>query len=337
MKLNSRYPIRLAYIYKGYQPTLCTYISDEPYFYSTETKEESFDDFLDVIMSETPTSVWPRSSGVSYGSDKETTYTTLPNIYDSTQLDLVSLLDDISSVGYISSLLHRYAFTTNEFVKQVEVANGEVQINPKLSKEDALVAIIHAVKQHEHRTSYELNQLMPDDLVKHRIVETIDTWYSILRACWELKLLGKTSYWAEHYQLHSELFSGYELCVKRDFRYLKNKEGINLLCQQMLLLERGYIERSLKTLVAELLRESYMSVSDKKGEAFTKSFSKTLKQLDSNSIIDGLLTVLYNPKNNFEEYITTINRTTQNFIWFIKFELSFREYETTESETTVNV
>jgi hypothetical protein len=205
---------------------------------------------------------------------------------------------------------------------------GLILINPLLAFSDRILLAARELRRHwQHRQGALINPLMfhPDNAVLINRIQSADLTVSMIRMAWELQLSGERAAWEriENSSL-SDLGHAFAREAFLDFRTINNGEAGAAVVESWFLSERCRHED--KKLIKQML-------ADYKGYVF--DHEEAQKSLTP-ALIAALGSVPYG-KNYLAPHTNTLlndpvftdvrDRSNANFLWFIKFERSFRESE----------
>ncbi len=336
---------RMAYALNNRQPVRCTIISDQPLFYMDF--ESDIEDDMEFDLS---ASVSMPSPVVQDKENKERQERALSNfLSDATlitghtagvaghdnEFELAILARTLAKSRLAAAFLDCMARHGGKMVlnDQVETAfydrvSGSIHLNPNLPRaEQVLLAARELRRLWQHRNGAMIDPLTfhPDQAVLINRAQIADTASSMVRIAWELQLAGEKECWAriENSQMN-DLARAFAREAFMDFRTVGNGTACCAVFEAWFLSDRcGHEDRSL---IQSMLADGQNYAFD------AESSSKTVTA----EVIAALGSMPFG-KNYLSPYITTIisdalftevrDRSNANFLWFIKFERSFREAE----------
>ena len=343
---------RVAYTLNQEQPVLCTYIDDQPLFYFDEEiyieEEESLNlEELEILEQEIEilkdeidaferysitSSATAEKKYLEFQENADSLHA--PSDYDQEE-KMVYLLNTLNK----SRLARAYLETADEhnieivISRQVENAfydrrSGTILINPDMEEVDQLLMLSKELRRHwQHRQGVLVNPLLfqPDNAILVNRVLEADLMVSAVRIAWELQLSGYRDLWnrIEDSPMH-DLARSYAREANMDFRTINNGIASASIFETWFLSERCMSQD--KKLVQAML-------ADYNGYVFEDIHtSKTVTA----ELIAGLGTMPFG-KNYLAVHANVImndpiftevrDRSNANFLWFIKFERSFKETE----------
>jgi hypothetical protein len=344
---------RVSYTLNNSQPVACTIIGTQPLFYMDyEVDYEDGDELLDsgdlgLLEKELSTL---KNSIDSFDKFAES-FVRGPEEKFQNFLDAKADLVKSSSskqeicIGDLKVMLGKsrlgqafleFAVTHNtKIVHSHQVADAHYDkrsctllINPTLSISDQLLLFARELRRHwQHRHGALIHPLMfhPDNAVLVHRAQVADLTVCMVRVAWELQLSGYKDAW-EHIENSSMADLGRALAREAflDFRTLNNGEASAAVFEAWFLSERCRHED--KKLIQQML-------ADYQGYVFDL---EQAEQTITPALISALGTMPYG-KNYLSSHAQTImgdpvftevrDRSNANFLWFIKFERSFRETE----------
>lgn len=216
---------------------------------------------------------------------------------------------------------------------QVEFASydrksGEILINPNQDIETLVLLTARELRRHwQHRNGALINPLVfqPDNAILINRLQQADLTTSIIRVAWELQLTGHKDIWSRiENSPMADLARAFAHEAYLDFRTINNGVASAAVLEAWFLSERCKTED--KMLIQQML-------SDTQGYVFEST--EPMKSVTAD-LIAALGTMPFG-KNYLAMHAMTImedtiftdvrDRSNANFLWFIKFERSFRETE----------
>ena len=350
--LHSRPVCRVAYTINNMQPVACTIIGDQPLFYmdfdaeldadallgegdmdilegelkTLKTQIESFDKFSQTFAQD------PEKCFQEFLADKEiiTTRNSAENKFD---LEALTSIINKSRLGefYLGfAAQHNVSFIYSSQIAEADYDRraGAILVNPNLDMPDQVLLAGRELRRHwQHRQGALIHPLTfhPDNAILINRAQVADLSVSMVRLAWELQLSGVKAPW-ERIENSSMADLGRALAREAflDFRTLNNGEASAAVFESWFLSERCRAED--KKLIQQML-------ADYQGYVFDL---ETAAQGITPTLISALGTMPYG-KNYLAGHSSTImsdpvftevrDRSNANFLWFIKFERSFRETE----------
>ncbi len=345
---------KVAYTLNSAQPVQCTIIDDEPLFYMDyEANLESEDDHfnlsdIDALESELRVLAqsmerFDRVSGETQQDASEKIMLFHGNVSDITAKDIrVGAGLDIDGLRAIlgqSRLGAAYlecadkhnveiSFNTHIETASYERAAGKILINPNLDAIDQILLAVRELRRHwQHRAGALINPMLfdPDNAVLVNRAQNADLVTSMIRVGWELQLSGQKEVWERlEGSTMADLARAFAREALQDFRTLNSGMAATAAFESWFLSERcRHVDR---TLIQHMLADYQGYVFDQ--EEATKSITPTLisalgeMPFGKNYLANHAVTIMEDP------IFTDIrDRSNANFLWFIKFERSFRETE----------
>lgn len=343
---------RVAYTLNNTQPVACTIIGDRPLFYmdcETDFEESALLDSADMNVLENELrnlkneiesmdkfsesfQKRPEQRFQEFLADKRV-------VTAETKTDEVISIDNLiyiigkSRLGefYINfakehgiSMMHSGQVSEAHYDRRA----GIILINPELDTADQVLLASRELRRHwQHRQGALIHPLMfhPDNAILVNRALVADLSVSMVRLAWELQLSGVKEAW-ERIENSSMADLGRALAREAflDFRTLNNGQACAAVFEAWFLSERCRHED--KKLIQQML-------ADYQGYVFDL---ETAAQTITPALISALGAMPYG-KNYLAGHSQTImgdpiftdvrDRSNANFLWFIKFERSFRETE----------
>lgn len=339
------YASRVAYTLNNEQPVRCTHISDEPLFYidapvtdmieddeaSLSLYEESLLGFSDDTEVLAPIS----SSPVSIDTDL-----LFSEQFGFSNADGTELEQTIAQLRQSRLVANMLDFALDQGVT-IQVApqqdavfydrmKGTITLRPDLSSLNQALLLVRELRRvWQHRQGALLHPLLfhPDHAIVINRVQAADLMSVLIRAAWELRLAGDHGIWdAIDQNGYHDLTRAFAREALMDFRSLNNGRAMAAVFETWFLSER--CRAFDRTLIQKML-------ADYQGYVFRAGHEDTSRVL-TQQLISALGTMPYG-KNYLSAYAATIladpiftdirDRSNANFLWFIKFEQSFRATE----------
>ncbi len=359
-KANLQHQVcRVAYTINNHQPVASTIISNQPLFYMDfessfyEDEEDMSFDAADIgILDQeirdfkTELEAFERFSSEANTIDSaekvetflknKTTFSVKTKDQPIHQNDIQNLIDDLQKSrladAYIECVqTHNVKIA---YCNQIEKAHydrqsAQILINPALEEVEQKLMLTQELRRHwQHRQGALINPLMfhPDNAVLVHRAQMADLATSTVRIAWELQLSGDKAVWERIENSSMEdLARAFAREAFLDFRTINNGQAAAATFEAWFLSERPQMQD--KILVNQML-------ADYKGYVFDKD---AVAHAITPSLIAALGVMPFG-KNYLAEHATTIlsdslfteirDRANANFLWFIKFERSFRDAET---------
>ena len=219
------------------------------------------------------------------------------------------------------------------FTDQIETAvydkeSGHIYMNPSLDKADCILLCLRELRRMwQHRNGVLLHPLTfhPDQAILVHRVQMADLSVAVIRGAWELQLSDEKAAWDKLEQSSmADLTRAFARESFMDFRTLNNGAAASAVFEAWFLSDRCRdVDRDM---IQQML-------ADYQGYVFENQQSSL--QVSADLII--ALGKMPFGKNYLAPHINTImndalftevrDRSNGNFLWFIKFERSFRETE----------
>lgn len=349
--IGYRRSCRMAYSIGNYQPVLCTIISDQPLFYFEEEIYEDDDDILmdeellaldrDIQALKKKVEAYDRMS-LEFSQPADTRiqeFMADSNLIGERHIHTVSdtedFLDELRKSRMAQALMadaesHNVSirFSHEVFDAMYDRNSHEIVINGNLPRADQLLLAARELRRHwQFRQGVMINPLkfQPDQAILVNRAQLADLNVFMIRIAWELQLSGVKAAWhrVENSAL-SDLGRTFAREAYVDFRTLNNGNASSGVFETWFLSER--CRAADKIIIQKMLADYEGLVFDM--EQVSKSVSMEL--------ISNLGSVPFG-KNYLAPYAQLImsdpiftdvrDRSNANFLWFIKFEKSFRETE----------
>jgi hypothetical protein len=214
---------------------------------------------------------------------------------------------------------------TTEFVRDANV----ILVNASMSQDDAVLLIAREIRrfwQKDSGTSVNPLSFHPDQAIVINRAQIADLNVFMVRVAWELQLAGEKSTWAyiEHSSL-SDIGRAYAREACGDFRTMNNGEAAQAAFEAWFLSER--CRKTDKILIQQMLSEYNGYVFGEDSAASKTIAFELLSKLGEQSFGKNYLEPYANIILHDPVFTEVRDRSNANFLWFIKFERSFKEAE----------
>ncbi len=348
-------PCLMAYTLNNTQPVICTIVADQPYFYMEEEAIADEDDILgleeyanfenDLADLKKKMDAYERLSK-SYERDPsrrlgdfaaEAKIITDERTEDKKEMlqpadRIVALLSN-SRMGKAlldCALDHSVYIIESDQVDgaRYDRATGKIFVHPALGDIEQTLLAVRELRRHwQHRKGVLIHPLTfhPDQAILINRAQMADLTIAMIRVGWELQLAGNRSVW-DHIEnsAMADLGRAFAREAFVDFRSLASGKASSAVFETWFLSER--CRHQDKKLIQAML-------ADHQGYVFTT------EEASRNVSIEMISAMGEQPfgKNYLAPYAQMIiedpiftevrDRSNANFLWFIKFERSFRETE----------
>jgi len=348
---HSRRPCLMAYTINNTQPVICTIVADQPYFYMEEESPE--DDILgleeyadfekDIADLKQKMAAYERLSR-SFERDPKSRLEDFSNAAaEMTQRSGTDWNDDTAEKITARLSQSRMAKSLFDFAKEngIEIAAstqvhsarydreaGKILVHPALSETEATLLTVRELRRHwQHKKGVMIHPLTfhPDQAILINRAQMADLSVTMVRTAWELQLAGDRAAW-EYIESSpmTDLGRAFAREAFVDFRSLASGKASSAAFETWFLSER--CRHQDKKLIQAML-------ADHQGYVFSSAEASRNVSIE---LIMALGEQTFG-KNYLAPYARTIiedpvftevrDRSNANFLWFIKFERSFRETE----------
>lgn len=344
---------RVSYILNNEQPVRSTIIGDRPFFYmdfDCGADEEKFIDGGEFAIFESE--IESLKNDIQAFEKYAEKFTQSPNQvlmdFESAQSELsspVSFAVENTEIRDVTNLLRScrtgkayldFADSQGVILKysaQVDGAAYErkgkaILVNPALDTADRILLAARELRRHwQHRQGALINPLLfhPDKAVLVNRAQNADLAVAMVRIAWELQLSGYKDAWMR-IENSSMADLGRSLAQEAfmDFRTLNNGQASAAVFESWFLSERCRNEdrKLIKQMLADY--QGYVFDNDSARKNITPSLISALGAMPfgKNYLAQHAPTILADPV-----FTDVRDRSNANFLWFIKFERSFRESE----------
>ncbi len=342
----------VSYTLNNNQPVICTYIGDQPLHYMDEENidEEEFFDFselgfldreikilkdeidkfdLDVIFEDTMQLVQ------NFAENSESI-----NIdFSLTKKEQKQRIKQIKNILGNSRLAASYLNIAEKhnieiaMSRQVEKAfydrsSGSILINPDMDINDQIILISKELRRHwQHRQGVLINPMMfqPENAILVNRAQKADLAVSVIRIAWELQLAGNKDVWerVENSSM-ADLSRAYAREAFIDFRTVNNGTASAAVFESWFLSERCRAQD--KEIIQAMLADynGYIFENETSSQKVTTELISTLGSMPfgKNYLSSHAYMIMDDPI-----FTEVRDRSNANFLWFIKFERTFKETE----------
>ncbi len=359
MNGNRAHPCRVAYTLNNAQPVLCSIISDQPVFYM-DSEEASGDmsaeeglrelDNLRMLENEirnlqreiqslqriaADNAEVPDMRLEEIRADKSIMTGAGKNKDNNEDMPaLIAALENSRMAKFYLEFAAKHGvqivFCTQIPGASYERKSGKILVNPSLVLPEQIILLGRELRRHwQHRNGALIHPLMfhPDHAILVNRLQAADLAAGMVRIAWELQLSGDKTAW--NYIENSamaDLGRSFAREAYLDFRTLNNGMAAAAVVETWFLSERCRTQD--KILIRQML-------ADYKGYVFNMQLSS---QTVTPALISALGAMPYG-NNYLAKHAQTIlgdpifteirDRSNANFLWFIKFEQSYKETEQT--------
>lgn len=346
-------PCQVAYTLNNDQPVLCTIIGNQPLFYMDVEDDYLDDEFLneeeieileqevsalkkEIAMIEKNSDLWAEDE-----EEKKTAFfeNAMSMMQEETPEDSTFDVAQITATLEKSRLAKAYLEHAAEYNVEIclsgEVADAyydrqarKILINANLESSQKILLCARELRRHwQHRQGALVHPLMltPDHAVLINRVQVSDLVTSMIRIAWELQLSGEKAVWdkVENSSL-ADLGRAFAREAFLDFRTINNGVAAASVFEAWFLTERCLQED--KTLIQQMLADyqGYVFDSEEPMNYLTAELIAALGEMPygKNYLAAHVVTIMSDPV-----FTDVRDRSNANFLWFIKFERSFRETE----------
>ena len=348
-KKAMRPKFKVAYSINNWQPVQSTHISDQPFFYMDESYDDDmFEDefsgeFYDEDLSKIMSQIQAFDAAPKSKSDlKQNRQNEFSKDSEFITENFVCVENDIKDVtalfgqtNYGEALLN---FASQKDIKIQFGVEGQKSsydeqaqklfIDPNLETLEQVILLTMELRR-AWQTSQGANinplTINPDHAILINRAQKADLSVAVIRVAWELKLQNQKELWTRLTQSSlSDLVYAFAREAKTDFRTLNSGKAASAVFETWFLSERCAYEDSI--LVQQML-------ADHKNYSYEPKDNSELLAIKIISAI-GAQPVGKNYLHDYAHFIVsdglfteTRDRSTANFLWFIKFEHRFQETE----------
>lgn len=326
---------RVAYSFNGIQPVLCSYVGEDPLFYVDQLTSYELADNAGELL----------ENGPSY------CFETLDQKLDNFASACEGFLENTSSDHnqYIQTALNvledsRFCAAMLTELKDMEVTiemvnmseaayylptTKTIYVNAALAQTDMVLALSREIRKswHHLKSGALIDPLLfhPDHAVFLNRALQADLAHAMIRTAWELMLDGHREVWSRlEHSAYADLVHGFVREAQRDFRVLNSGVAAANVFENWFLSDR--CRATDRTLVDRMLANYKGAEFDNEGfsRLVTARWIESLGQvpMGKNYLAAATAAILGDPM-----FFEVRDRSTANFLWFVKFESSFSAAE----------
>jgi hypothetical protein len=345
----------MAYTLNNEQPVICTIVSDQPYFYMEED-EAAFadDDYLgDVNFAAIEEDLAELSRKMEAYDRLAKSYQHEPDrrlaefameaaelsAFKPSSVSIIQPADKIMAVlsqSRMAQALIEFAHTYNVHIvesDQVGTARydregGKILIQSTLGEAEQCLLAVRELRRHwQHRKGVLLHPLTfhPEQGILINRAQVADLSIAMVRVAWELQLAGQRDLWAfiENSPM-ADLGRAFAREAFTDFRSLATGKASSAVFETWFLSER--CRHQDKKLIQAMLadHQGYVFASEEASRTVSIELITALGEqpFGKNYLAPYAAMIMEDPV-----FTEVRDRSNANFLWFIKFERSFRETE----------
>ncbi len=344
---------RFAYTLNNSQPVRCTWISDQPLFY-TDFDEVEEDDFLldDPVLQALERDIADlREKANAYdkiAKDFEISETAKMDLFclDAQSICAPAVSSSEDKLESLFSMI-KDSRLASQYLSFAQLNNIELRLSNQVmdaayDRESRLILVredmdlvdqtllaareLRRMYQHRHGAGLHPLALHPDFAVLVNRAQTADLAVSMVRVAWELQLAGHKDVWARiEHSPTADLGRAFAREAITDFRSIQNGTAARTIFESWFLSER--CRKADRLLIQQML-------ADYQGYSFSDNIEAS--RVIAIDLIKALGSMPFG-QNYTESVVSQImvdpiftdvrDRSNANFLWFIKFERSFAEAE----------
>jgi len=331
--------LRIAYTLNNEQPVRCTIISEEPLFYLDDPVAEVEDEMDSDLPADLLLDFADMAAVSAVAPEPEDALRMFNEQFSgsSSQIPVADTMATLRQSRMGAALLDFAAEHKVEVkvVDQLDAAmydrmRGIITLRPLLADVQQTLLLARELRRvWQHRQGALIHPLLfhPDHAIVINRVLAADLMTMMVRISWELRLAAQPQTWDYLEQNgHHDLTRAFSREALTDFRSLNNGRAATAAFEAWFISERCRAHD--RRLIQQML-------ADYQGYVFKAGHEETSKML-THQLIASLGTMTYG-KNYLSAHAATIlsdpifteirDRSSANFLWFIKFEQSFRMTE----------
>jgi hypothetical protein len=352
LPLNNRLPAaRVSYTLNNAQPVICTIIGTQPTFYM-DHEDADLDRYelneadLDLLNQESETFHQELNSFEKFSSQYALSTDEYISVFETAKRSITkpaqrteTTIDQIIAILGKSRSAQAYLDHADKYGVQLvadaqertaryDRKTGQILINPNLSESNQVLLALYNLRRHwQHRSGALVNPMHfhPENAVLINRIQAADLISATIRGAWELQLSGYKDAWKKiENSGYADLGRAFTREAYKDFRTINSGMATTAAFEAWFLSER--CRATDKKLILQMLADNqgYVFDIDNEHAALTPSIIAALGSMPfgKNYLTAHITTLMNDPI-----FTEVRDRSNANFLWFIKFERSFRETE----------
>lgn len=353
--INPMTNCQFAYTINNMQPVRCSWISDQPLFFSDADiaeEEEILDDPIfkalekDIEILRHKTDAYEKISAefVLPPESKTSMFRDNADFISTPYKETIEApIADMLRNSRFASVLLSFAEVHGIDVKQSRQVTGvtydretsSILVHADLDEGTKILLTARELRRAwQHRNGAGLHPLMlhPDHAVLVNRAQLADMTIAMVRVAWELQLAGEKAAWivVENSTL-SDLGRSFAREACSDFRSLNSGKAAIACFEAWFLSER--CRKADRSLIQQMLADYQGYVFADNADASRSITSDLLNALGKMPFGDNYLSKTVSQIMGDAVFTDVRDRSNANFLWFIKFERSFRDAEDEVSRT----
>jgi hypothetical protein len=345
---------KVAYTLNNEQPVLCTLIGDQPLFYmeyEDDLLDEEDDDFFTLSSDPLNRELHALKQEIDF-LERQThqhayTMQRYEEFSENTILETCALSESLqdTKIAQLRKIISKsrtgaaYLARADEHSIKIMISDeteiafydrrsGRIILNANGSLEDQVLVLARELRRHwQHREGVLINPLtfLPEHAILVNRAQSADLIVSVIRVAWELQLAGEHQFWARiENSPFADLGRAYAREAFMDFRTINNGVANAAVLEAWFLSERcrHYDKKIIQAMLAD-----YKGYVFENTEASRSVTAELLAGLGSMPFGKNYLAVHANTIMTDPIFTDVRDRSNANFLWFIKFERSFKETE----------
>lgn len=308
----------------------CTIVADEPYYYQPcEIEFEDDEDYFAQFEADCK-KLKAKLDTIDRLSCEEIIMTkTLPELTFDKYAHMNEITEMVEKFYLLRELWsdHSIKVVFSDQVACCEVDKTTIRLNPNQTPDRAFIALARCLRRATRKTQYNPMQFDPDAAILYNRIIIADEVVFTVRAAYEAHRSGYSGPWREMNQRFGEVCRAFEIEAAYNFRTINSGRASAIAFETWFL--HDYPLPVDKKLVEKMLQDvqGYVFSNNKSSKELTIEIISAIGEMPfgKNYLSEHASKILSDPI--FSEVRA---KNTANFIWFIKFERSFRETEKTK-------
>lgn len=342
---------RFAYTLNNEQPVRCTWISDQPLFYSDYDgimeDDSLFDDPIlqalerDIADLRQKTTAYDKiSQEFAHGEDEKLSLFRADAEFISSPSSIEDELQSLLELAHQSRLASQYLSFAQINNVEIKLSNQVVDssydrgtqtilVRADLAQADQALLLTRELRRmYQHKSGAGLHPLTlhPDYAVLVNRAQTADLMVHMIRVAWEMNLSGHKAVWARiENSPMADLGRAFAREAIADFRSISNGLAIRATFESWFLSER--CRKADRVLIQQMLADYQGYSFSDNPEASRLIALDLMKALGKVPFGQNYLETVASQMLLDPVFTDVRDRSNANFLWFIKFERSFTEAE----------
>ncbi len=343
--INPAGRVRIAYTLNNKQPVICSIVGDEPLFYmdheySDDTDMSQIIEGLEQFTGHVDAATRLSAASIATARSSEDLFCASSDDMLGDQIaQYISAQDAVALVhksAYGRALLEAAQETGTRIIDSVQTDSvfydrhaGLILVHPSLDMAEKILLIARELRRAwQHRAGALVNPLLfhPDHAILVNRILTADLSISMVRVAWDLHLQAIQAPWIRlEASSMADLASGFSRIALADFRSLNNGDAFWSCFEAWFLSDR--CRKCDRQIIQQMLADYSGYVFGGSEETSRMLTTQIMAALGSQPLGKNYLSGQVGRILDDQIFTDVRDRANANFLWFIKFEQSFRAAE----------